>query len=433
MFTNTSCVCHLREQLLQNKISCTELLNSYYERIDKTQHLNAVVEPLHNHAFAEAHKRDTLGFRNRESLHGLPITVKLPFSLKADIVKALEECGAIVLGKTNVPEEVTGQETANPVYGVTTNPWDRSRTPGGSSGGEAGAVHQHLCAFGFGSDAGGSILLPCHYTGIYGHRCTHGLLPVRGHLPSAPLSNLANFQKGFLSIGPMARCPYDLKTVMIALTRYFEIDINDEVDLKNYKLAYNFEQPDLTDVDTSVLKIMNRFIHILSDHEKLQVTKAFPDLDVLETHKLAMNLWKRVITNDDVTTVGNSQQVQHVSKIWSQFFDEYDALICPIAGNIAPKLANTLHVNDLKQREQWTINLNGKQVPYLTQIAWTTFVNMNGLPCTAVPVGYVAVSNDSILPVGIQIVSKRNNDLLTIQIACLFHDILRAHGPIFES
>jgi len=125
----------------------------------------------------------------------------------ATAVARLRAAGAVVFGKTNAPTWAMDVQTYNPVYGTTNNPWDTTRSPGGSSGGAAAAVAAGLTALEMGSDIGGSIRNPSHYCGVYGHKPSWGIVPDRGHLPPPP-GTLASTDIGV--VGPIARSAEDL-------------------------------------------------------------------------------------------------------------------------------------------------------------------------------------------------------------------------------
>ena len=168
--------------------------------------------------------------RNREKLgplHGVPLSIKsslqvagLPWEAgtklragivaerDAPLVTRLRQAGAIILGVTNAPELLMAWETDNLLYGRTNNPWDLSRTPGGSSGGEAAAIAAGMSAGGVGSDGGGSIRVPAHFSGICGLKPTPGRIPATGHFPESvgPFALLG-------VVGPMARNVGDLKVL----------------------------------------------------------------------------------------------------------------------------------------------------------------------------------------------------------------------------
>src|SRR5262249_25364495 len=139
-------------------------------------------------------------------VEGLPTTWGLPHlrdniaSRNAAAVEALLGAGAIVFGKTNVPKLLVDMQSFNEVYGTTNNPWDLTRTPGGSSGGSAAAVATGMTPIELGSDSGGSIRGPAHHCGVYGHKPSYGIVPQHGHaIPgaAAPLD--------IIGCGPLAR------------------------------------------------------------------------------------------------------------------------------------------------------------------------------------------------------------------------------------
>src|SRR6202050_3538251 len=164
-------------------------------------------------------------------LHGVPISVKSSVDVAgwpcecggrfrrgyvpaedATLVTRLRGAGAILLGNTNVPEFLMAYETDNALYGRTNNPWDLSRTPGGSSGGEAAAIAAGCSAAGVGSDGGGSIRIPAHYSGICGLKPTPGRIPSTGHYPASagPFAQLG-------VVGPMARRISDVQKLFEAM------------------------------------------------------------------------------------------------------------------------------------------------------------------------------------------------------------------------
>src|SRR5688572_4852289 len=206
-------------------VTSVELTEQMLERIDaRNRDLNAVVTVEAEAALAEAARRDAeLRLGNvLGPLHGVPMTIKDAFATAglrttagmpsradhvpvddAEAVARLRAAGVVVLGKTNVPEEITGQETANVLFGRTSNPWDPTRTPGGSSGGAAVALATGMTPLELGSDSGGSIRQPAHCCGVFGHVPTHGLVSLRGHLPTIepdePERDVA-----LTAVGPMA-------------------------------------------------------------------------------------------------------------------------------------------------------------------------------------------------------------------------------------
>ncbi len=223
----------LARRLAAGELSAGEVVEAHLRRIEAVNpRLNAVIVPLFERARAEARAADVARQRGQllGPLHGVPITVKEMFDVagtpttaglsgraaqvaRADspLVARLRRAGAIVLGKTNVPQLGMLFETDNPVYGRTHNPWDLGRAPGGSSGGEAAVLAAGGSPLGLGSDGGGSIRHPCHCCGIHGLKPTAGRLTMQGHW------TVPNWRDTWVQPGPMARRVADLSLALSVL------------------------------------------------------------------------------------------------------------------------------------------------------------------------------------------------------------------------
>jgi len=219
-------------------VSAVELTRHVLDRIARfNPKLNAVVALDADAALARARAADlALGRRQWWGpFHGVPITVKDTFETAgltttagapalrshvptrdATVVTRLRRAGAIVLGKTNVPIYASDWQSANAVYGQTNNPWDVARTPGGSTGGGAAAVAAGLSFLDPGSDLGGSIRIPAHFCGIYGHKPSLDVVPLRGHIPPPP-GIPATPPSGLPVAGPLARSAADLLAALQVL------------------------------------------------------------------------------------------------------------------------------------------------------------------------------------------------------------------------
>jgi Asp-tRNA(Asn)/Glu-tRNA(Gln) amidotransferase A subunit family amidase len=218
----------MAELIRNRKLSPVELLQAHLDRIDRLNpKINAYVQVDGERALAAARLAERAVVENKilAPLHGVPISIKSAIDVAgmrceagtqlraghvathdAPLVSRLQEAGAIVLGTTNTPELLMAWETDNLLYGRTNNPWDLSRTAGGSSGGEAAAIASGCSAGGVGSDGGGSIRVPAHFCGICGLKPTPGRIPATGHFPQSvgPFALLG-------VVGPMARSVADLK------------------------------------------------------------------------------------------------------------------------------------------------------------------------------------------------------------------------------
>jgi amidase len=224
------------EAVKVGRIKSIDLVNAALDRIAKENPaLNAIVTQDADAARRQAQSADEALQTGQPigPLHGVPITIKdsfetagmrtvsgfPPFANRipaedAPPVARLRQAGAIILGKTNLPTLASGIQTNNPVFGRTNNPWDLTRTPGGSSGGAAAAISAQLSYLELGSDIGGSIRIPAHFCGIYGLKCTGGRVSGKGHLASpkrlaVPKGWEALLQLG--SMGPLARSIADLR------------------------------------------------------------------------------------------------------------------------------------------------------------------------------------------------------------------------------
>src|SRR5271170_2196775 len=220
----------MAEQIRKRELSPVELVEAHLARIEKLNpQLNAFVHVDAEGARRQARAAEEAVTRHERlgALHGVPISIKSSIEVKgirceagsklragfvaaqdAPLVTRLRHAGAIILGTTNAPELLMAWETDNLLHGRTNNPWDLSRTPGGSSGGEAAAIAAGCSAGGVGSDGGGSIRVPAHFCGICGLKPTPGRIPATGHYPEG------GGAFGWIGVvGPMARTVADLRVL----------------------------------------------------------------------------------------------------------------------------------------------------------------------------------------------------------------------------
>lgn len=227
------------ELLGAGELSLAELAEAHIAQIARLNPaLNVFADFDAERVRAEARRLEATPREVRGALHGLPVTVKSSIAtagLKCEIGSRLNEgdvpredavvvarlraAGALILGTTNCPEFLMAYETDNLLHGRTQNPWDLERTSGGSSGGESVAIAAGMSAAGLGSDSGGSVRVPAHFTGICSLKPTPGRIPGRGHLPPCvgPFSTLG-------AIGPMARTQADVALLFRALSGQDPID-----------------------------------------------------------------------------------------------------------------------------------------------------------------------------------------------------------------
>ena len=221
----------LARKIRSREVSSREVVQAHLDRIAVwNPNLNAIVHLDAESALEQAAAADEALANGRPAgrLHGVPLTMKASIDVKglrsecgsrfregyiaerdATLVARLRRAGAVFPGTTNTPDMLMAYETDNFLYGRSNNPWDMTRTPGGSSGGEAAAIAAGCSPAGFGSDGGGSVRVPAHFCGIYGLKPTPGVIPRTGHWPSCvgPSAYLA-------LVGPMARAPEDLQLLL---------------------------------------------------------------------------------------------------------------------------------------------------------------------------------------------------------------------------
>ncbi len=238
--------------LQARQVSAVELLDRAIARIETHDGaLNALVVRDFERARAAAAEADrALARGERRPLLGVPMTVKEAFNVAglpttwgipgtehlqasedAVAVGRLKAAGAVVFGKTNVPFLLADWQSYNAIYGVTNNPWDLGRTPGGSSGGAAAALAAGYVSLELGSDLAGSMRVPAHYCGIFAHKPTHGLVPMRGFAPPGTPSLSVDAKVDLAVVGPMARSAGDLALALEVVAG------PDDAEAVGYKLA----------------------------------------------------------------------------------------------------------------------------------------------------------------------------------------------------
>jgi Asp-tRNA(Asn)/Glu-tRNA(Gln) amidotransferase A subunit family amidase len=222
--------CQMARMVRSGEISAVELVQAHFARIDELNpRINAFVHLRREEALAEAEAADQAALSGEDKpLLGVPVSMKSCIDVAglccdagskltkdyvartdAPLVARLRNAGAIVLGNTNVPESLMAYETDNALHGRTSNPWNLDFTAGGSSGGESAAIASGLSVAGVGSDGGGSIRVPAHFTGVCALKPTPGRIPATGHNPMC-----AGAFSWLGVVGPMARTIGDLRLML---------------------------------------------------------------------------------------------------------------------------------------------------------------------------------------------------------------------------
>lgn len=417
------------------EISPHETVEDAIARIEQLDvHINAVAVCDFERAVATAKAMDGETPGAHQPLFGVPMTIKESFDIAglptcwghrahannvarrdARVVARLKAAGAVFLGKTNVPVDLSDWQSFNPVYGRTNNPHDHGRSPGGSSGGSAAAVASGMVPIEYGTDIGGSVRVPAHFCGVWGHKTSWGLVPKHGH--DHPLMGGKDAHDGALSIaGPLARNADDLG-IMLRLTADFPV-FEREQPLAQMRLLALIEHPD-SPLDSSVREPVEAALGAL-ESAGIRIDYAsdlLPDLagqqaDYLRMLNIAMARGapapdgKRASATDWFDLL--DKQARN-ALAWEEVFEAYDFVLAPPA----PVLA-------VKHREEAVfrgdLDIDGAAHAAAGGLAWAGLATFPNLPATVLPVGASKVDG-ALLPCGLQVIGPRWRDLDCIDAA----------------
>ena len=458
----------LVQALADRQVSSRELVDSAIARIEALDpKINAVVVRDFDRARAAADAADAaLGRGERQPLLGLPMTVKEQFNIAglpttwgfpkfkdwrpdadALVVQRLKAAGAVVLGKTNVPINLGDWQSYNEIYATTNNPWDLTRTPGGSSGGAAAALAAGLVPLEFGSDIGGSLRAPAHYCGVFSHKPSLDLVPQRGAGP--PQTPAIPVRGDLAVIGPMARSAADL-----ALELSVVAGSDEWMEGIGYKLALppprhdklaDFHVlvidehplcPTAASISTALDGLADRLgrtgCTILRDSPNLpelaltsrvyrQLLSAVFSADLSPEARERVEAAARALSPEEQslvasglrgTTISHPEWIRQ-SRIrgrlrarWQALFQEVDVVLCP-------PMPTTAFPHDHSPGFTRKLDVDGREIPYFDQSAWAGIATLNGLPATTMPIGH----DDRGLPIGMQIIGGYLDDRTTIAFA----------------
>jgi amidase len=452
----TASATELAAAIRKRTFSSVELLEAYLDRIDRLDRdVNAVVTLDDDRARDRCRAADAALVRGAEvgPLHGLPITIKdaietagirstggaveltdhVP-AANAPAVARLEDAGAIVFGKTNVPRWSGDAQTYNELFGTTNNPWDRSRVPGGSSGGPAAALACGFAAFELGTDIAGSVRNPSHFCGTFGLKPSYGVVPQRGYLDHA---GGGTTDPDINVFGPMARSADDLDLLLGVLAGPEEeravawrLDLPPPtVDtLAGTRVAVWFDEPSYP-IDNAYRAVLERSLDaVAAAGAKVEV--AHPPVAMVDQVALFNGLIVPAIAPSLPEEVGEALSGSHLAWLrldeqragvracWAEWFTEWDVLLCPVTPTAAFPHDQE---GDFLTR---TIEVSGAPRPYLDNIAWTGLVGLVGLPSAVPPLGRTA----SGLPVGVQVVAPYLHDRTAVRVAGLITDAVEGAG-----
>lgn len=428
--------------LADRKVSALELADAAIARIEaRDGAVNAVVYRDFDRARDAARAADAaLARGERRPLLGVPMTVKeahwvegTPTTWGMEMWKdwrapvdgvgiaRVKAAGAVILGKTNVPPMLSDFQSDNPVYGRTNNPWDLSRTCGGSSGGSAAALAAGYVPLEFGSDIGGSIRIPSHFCGVFGHKPSYGAVPLRGHTPPG----VDGPDVALAVIGPMARTAADLELALGVMAG------PDVLEATGYSLAFGPPRHQRL-ADYRVLVLDNHPLAVtdaeiagaLNDlGDRLETLGARVDRhtdllpDLAAAHGNFLGILNTVMTMGqpgarppDAHAFLMMQAVQlDFRRQWARLFEGFDVILAPVHGS--PAFAHDASP-DMGAR---TLTINGEATPYFSQLAWPGIAVHGHLPATAAPLGQTAAG----LPIGVQIIGPYLEDRTPIAFAGL--------------
>jgi amidase len=446
----------------RRKIGCLELLDHMLARVERLDgRLNAVVVRDFTRARAAARKLDRKG-EPAGALHGVPMTVKESFDIaglpttwgvpdKHDMpqrdalaVRRLKAAGAVVFGKTNVPRALGDWQSFNDIYGVTNNPWDLSRSPGGSSGGGAAALAAGLSALEAGSDIGGSIRQPAHACGVFGHKPTWGLLALRGQSFTPDAASTTDIS----CIGPLARSAADLSMGLQTMAgpdpeetafRY-ALPAPRVRGLRGLRVAvWPRDEAGPTDPEISTaLEALATALRREGAKVSLTARPAFAPREAFEVtlELLSMALSGRAspeeleaeaaraaeygadATHADAVVarasgashgawlVANERRLR-LRRAWGSFFQDWDVLLCPAFS--APALPHRHEA----PTHLLTLRIDGRETRWNEMLFWPGIVGGFYLPASVAPLG---ISREG-LPFGVQIVGPLYGDRTTLMMA----------------
>lgn len=457
----------LAEKIQQGELTSSDLTEHFIERIESLDGpINSVVVRVFDMAREDARQADAAQERGEKlgPLHGVPMTIKESYVI-ADTpatwgqesfrnntaaqdglaVQRFRNAGAHFLGKTNVPVDLADFQSYNPIYGTTGNPYDTSRTPGGSSGGSAAALAAGFSALEAGSDIGGSIRNPAHFCGVYGHKPTYGVVPMQGHelVSGIPDADLA-------VCGPLARTAEDLHLALDimagpapreATAWRLELPAASFTDLKNLRVAV-WQTDSLAPVAREVSDRVQQVADLLASLGATVSDTARPNFDLALAHDNYQTLLGAVLTaamkpdqvavavqyagtfsqedNSNEAVNARAAVISHrewirtntrrekLRRAWSAFFNDWDVLVCP-------QMATPAFPHDHRPFGERTLAVDDVTQPYFQQLFWAGLIVNGYLPSTVFPSGLSA----SGLPIGLQAVAAPYRDHNAIEFARL--------------
>ena len=457
----------IADAIRRRELSAREALEHFVDRVERLDGpINAVVHWDLERARRAARAADdaVLAGTPLGPLHGVPMTLKDSFSTEGCIttsgapdlaahvptadawpVAKLRVAGAVPFAKTNLPIFAGDIQSYNSVYGTTNNPHDITRTPGGSSGGSAAALAMGFTPIELGSDIGGSIRVPAHYSGVMGHKPTYGIVPGHGQIPGMP----GTLSQADLAVtGPMARTVDDLELMLDVIAgpdRWqqpawrLDLPASRARSLADLRIAAWIDDEHCR-VDASTERVLNElvasiraaggrvdadarpgftlakadmvftsllFAALSGEHRRDEIERMAGDTD-----ETAMGRTRRAASTRHREWLANNERRMQLRERWREFFEQFDVILLPVH----PRAAIP---HDHSPQWHRVVDINGIERPYLDLFGWIGPAGAAMLPVTVVPVGM----GDDGLPIGVQIVGPYLHDRTTLQAARLIAEL----------
>lgn len=458
------------------RISSVELTELAFRRIDRyNPKINAIILEFNVTSLARAREADKALAKKQSwgPFHGVPVTVKESYGMQgvpttagspqykdfrpkqnAQAVDRILRAGAIVIGKTNVPVMLSDLQSYNPIYGTTNNPWDLARTPGGSTGGGAAALAAGLGHLTLGSDIGGSIRIPAHFCGVYGHKPTLELVSSIGHVP--PFIDPAPAKFVDLSVcGPMARSAEDLRVALEAIggpavsdakAYRWSLPAPRHTRLADFRVGCILDDP-LCRVGSDVCAVLENAVGRI-EQAGVRVDRGWPAgvnfAGQLNTYLFLLyavmaprfppetqEALRQAYRTDPKNIAGaalvepHSRWLDETSKrlaaraVWEEYFKDHDVFLMPVA--FVPAFPHD-HSEPFDQR---TLDTPEGKRPYPDITPWIMPPTLSGCPATVAPAGRTTTG----LPVGIQIMGPYLEDATPIEFARLIGGVIGGFTP----
>lgn len=463
----------LAEKIAAGSVSSKEATQHFIVRIEKhNPAINAVIATRFDAALKEAEAADDAIAKGnvRGPLHGVPMTIKDLFEVEgltcdagfpdykghistsdAVVTTRLKAAGAIIIGKTNSPMAGGDIQTYNAVHGTTNNPHNLDHTPGGSSGGSSAALAAAMTPLEYGSDIGGSVRAPAHFSGLFSHKPSFAIVPMRGHVP--PPHGMPWEPSELTVAGPLGHTAGDIE-LALDVTVGLDGPMRQAMQIKLQGPRHATPQSLRVGLWTSdaACEVENAFSGAIEDAGKAlekqgaSLHTISPDFDKPQHFETYMKRLSAIVGSDMPPPVfaamqeiadaadadDSSMRVTQARGItlshgewlrlnirkakydlaWQALFEKVDVLLCPVTPSTAMKHD---HNPDFHAR---TITVNGAARPYFDNFFWAGIATLCGLPSTVVPLGLY----DG-LPFGMQIIGPAYEDKTSLAVAKMLENI----------